>query len=74
MHKAAYRALIKVVSALLIRHGELWGSRELVAAIATDIACNDFGADEIGRLIAPWLIDAAGSEGYMLLPRQERRS
>ena len=72
LHKAAYRALIKVVSALLIRHGELWGSRELVAAIATDIACNDFGADEIGRLIAPWLIDAAGSEGYTLLPRQER--
>jgi hypothetical protein len=72
LHKAAYRALIKVVSALLIRHGELWGSRELVAAIATDIACNDFGADEIGRLIAPWLIDAAGSEGYTLLPRQEQ--
>jgi hypothetical protein len=71
-HKSAYRALIKVVSALLIRHGELWGSRELVAAIATDIACNDVGADEIGRLLAPWLIDAAGSEGYTLLPRQEQ--
>jgi hypothetical protein len=70
--KAAYRALIKVVSALLIRHGELWASRELVAAIATDIACNDFGADEIGRLIAPWLIDAAVSEGYTLLPRQQQ--
>jgi hypothetical protein len=57
---------------LLIRHGELWGSSELVAAIATDIACNDFGADEIGRLIAPWLIDAATAEGYTLLPRQQR--
>ena len=72
LHKAAYRALTKVVCALLIRHGELWGSRELVAAIATDIACNDFGADEIGRLIAPWLTDAAAGEGYTLLPRQER--
>ena len=72
LHKAAYRALLKVVSALAIRHGGLWGSRELVAAIATDIACNDFGADEIGRLIAPWLVDAAGSEGYTLLPPQER--
>ncbi len=72
LHKAAYRALGKVLSALLIRHGGLWGSRELVAAIATDIACNDFGADEIGRLIAPWFIDAARSEGYALLPRQER--
>ncbi len=72
LHKAAYRALIKAVSALLIRHGELWGSRELVASIATDIACNDFGADEIGRLIAPWLIDAAANEGFTLLPRQEQ--
>jgi hypothetical protein len=72
LDKAAYRALIKAMSALLIRHGGLWGSRELVAAIATDIACNDFGADEIGRLIAPWIVDAAGSEGYRLLPRQER--
>ncbi|MEO8564776.1 MAG: hypothetical protein ABI541_00210 [Betaproteobacteria bacterium] len=72
LHKAAYRALIKVVSALLVRHGELWASRELVAAIAADVACNDFGADEIGRLIAPWLIDAAVSEGYTLLPRQQR--
>jgi len=72
LHKAAYRALGKVVAALLIRHGGLWGSRELVAGIATDIACNDFGADEIGRLIAPWLAAAAGSEGYAVLPRQER--
>lgn len=70
--KAAYRALIKVVSALLVRHGELWASRELVAAIAADIACNDFGAEEIGRLIAPWLIEGAVREGYTLLPRQQR--
>ena len=72
LHKAAYRALCRVVSALLVRHGGLWGSRELVAGIATDIACNDFGADEIGRLIGPWLIAAADSEGYTQLPRQER--
>jgi len=72
LHKAAYRALTKVVSALLVRHGELWANRELVAAIAVDIACNDFGADEIGRLIAPWLIEGAVREGYTLLPPQQR--
>ncbi len=71
LHRSAYRALAKVLSALLIRHGGLWGSRDLLAAIATGIACNEFGAEEIGRLIAPWLTDAAGREGYMLLPRQE---
>ncbi len=72
MSKAAYRALARVVSALLVRHGGIWGSREMIAATATDIACNDFGADEIGRMIESWLIDAAKSEGYMLLPRQQR--
>ena len=69
--EAACRALSTVVSALLVRHGRLWGSRELIASLVTDIACNDFGGAEIGRLIEPWLIDAARIEGYSLLPRQE---
>jgi len=69
--EAACRALSTVVSALLVRHGCLWGSRELIASLVTDIACNDFGGAEIGRLIEPWLIDAARIEGYSLLPRQE---
>jgi hypothetical protein len=72
LNRAAYRALTKVVSALLVRHGRVWGGRELVASLATDIACNDCGGDAIGRLIEPWLIEAALSEGYALLPRQGR--
>ena len=70
--EAAYRALSTVVSALLIRHGRVWGSRELIASLVTDMACNHFASEEIGRLIEPWLIDAARSEGYSLLPRQEQ--
>jgi hypothetical protein len=70
--QAAYRALSTVVSALLIRHGLVWGSRQLVEPLVTDMACNHFGSDEIGRLVEPWLIDAAKIEGYSLLPRQER--
>jgi len=70
--EAAYRALSKVVSALLIRHGGIWGSRELIASLVTNIACNHFGSEEIGRLIEPWLMNTAKSEGYSLLPRQER--
>jgi hypothetical protein len=69
---AACRALAKVVSALIVRHSGVWGSRELIASLATNIACNDFGGEEIGRLIEPWLIQAATREGYNLLPRQER--
>ncbi len=70
--EAAYRALATVVSALLIRHGRVWGSRRLLASLVTDMACNHFASEEIGRLIEAWLIDAARSEGYSLLPRQAR--
>jgi hypothetical protein len=53
-----------------VRHGRLWGGPSLIGSLATDIACNDFGAAEIGRLIAPWIAQAAAEEGYRLLPRQ----
>jgi hypothetical protein len=72
LHRSAYRALAKVVSALLVRHGRVWGGRELVSSLATDIACNDCGGDAIGRVIERWFIEAALAEGYALLPRQER--
>ncbi len=70
--EAAYRALSTVVSALLVRHGRVWGSRGLIASLVTDMACNHFGSEEVGRLIEPWLRDAAKTEGYSLLPRQDR--
>ena len=70
--QAAYRALSTVVSALLIRHGSVWGSRQLIASLVTDMACNHFASDEIGQLIEPWMKDAAEIEGYSLLSRQDR--
>ncbi|MEO8739914.1 MAG: hypothetical protein ABI537_09455 [Casimicrobiaceae bacterium] len=72
VERAAYRALVKVVSALLVRHGEAWGGRELVATLAINIACNAIGSEEIGRLIEPWLQQAAHDEGYQRLRRQAR--
>ncbi len=72
IEKAGYRALTRVVSALLVRHGNAWGGRELVATLATNLACNDVGSEAIGRLLDPLLIEAARTEGYRLLPRQER--
>jgi len=72
LRRTACRALARVASALLVRHGRVWGSREMIAALATDIACNELAAAEIGRLIEPWLIEAADAEGYLRLPRQER--
>ena len=32
----------KVVGSLVGRHGGMWGTRELIASIATDLACNDY--------------------------------
>ncbi len=72
LRAAAFRALAKVVGALVGRHGSMWGTRDLVATIATDLACNDYCGEEIGRLIDPWLVDAARHEGYRLLPAQAR--
>jgi len=71
LDKSAYRALARVVSALLVRHGHAWGGPELIAVLATNLACNDFGSEEIGRMLDPCLIAAAANERYTLLPRQE---
>ena len=69
-HKAAYRALARVVSALLVRHGELWGGRALISSLAMLLATNNHASDEIGRLLDSWVPEAANAEGYALLPRQ----
>jgi len=71
LERAAYRALTRVTSAILKRHGRPWGTRELIASIATDVASNDWGSDVIGNAIEPVLLQAARSEGYRLLPAQE---
>ena len=72
LHRAACKALARVVAALLGRHGELWGTTELITEVATNLACNDFGSDEIGRMIDPIVREAALREGYPLLPLQSQ--
>jgi len=69
--RAACAALARVVSALVIRHGRLWGSRELIASLALDMASNDHASREIGRLIEPWMRSAVTELGYRLLPNQD---
>ena len=69
--KIVYRTLARVMSALFATQGHAWGTRELIASMATNMACNDYGSDAIGRTIEPMLLRASRSEGYPLLPRQE---
>jgi len=70
VERAGCRALSRVVRALLSRHGRPWGTREIIAAIATGIACNELGAERIGAVLEPLLDDAASREGLRRVPRQ----
>lgn len=69
---AACRALIRVTLAIRGRHGRRWGDRPLVGSMATDLACNEYGSQAIGRLIEPWVGEACTREGYTRLSPQER--
>lgn len=69
--RAACQALARVVRALYGRHGHSWGTSELIGSLATDLACNDYGSEEIGRLIEPYILEAARCEGYRRLRAQE---
>jgi hypothetical protein len=66
-----YRSLARVMSALFATQGHAWGTRELIVAMAADLACNEYGGDCIGRAIEPLLLRASREQGYPLLPRQE---
>jgi hypothetical protein len=68
--RAALRALSRTVSALLVRHGGVWGNREIVARVAVDLAANARGSDVVGALIEPIVAAAAAKEGYRLLQPQ----
>jgi len=68
----AYEALIRVASAVRAKHGRIWGNANLLASIATGIACNRHVAEIISQLVDTWFRDAAKAEGYQLLPFQER--
>jgi len=70
--KIVYHTLARVMSALYATQGHAWGTREIIATLATDMACNDLGSDSIGQTIEPLLLRAARTEGYKLLPRQPR--
>ena len=70
--RAVFRALARVVGSIVGLHGRVWGTPELIASVATNLACNDFGSEEIGRVIEPGFLEAVRREGYRLLPAQTR--
>ena len=70
--RAAALALVKVIASVLARRGALRGYRELIVALATDLASNALGSEAIGREIDSLLALAADREGYRRLPPQDK--
>jgi hypothetical protein len=70
--RAAYGVLVRLASAILIRHGRLRGEPEFLATLAAELTCNEHGSDLIGRLIEPDVREAAAREGYRVVPAQPR--
>jgi len=72
LKRSAYRALARVMSSLFTTHGRAWGTPELICSVATDLACNDYGSDAVGRVIEPLLRKGIEAEKYEFLPRQDK--
>ncbi len=70
--RAACLALARIVTALQNRHGGPWGTREMIARLATGLACNEAASERIGAELDAVLALAAEREGFRRLQRQER--
>jgi hypothetical protein len=68
--RTTMRALGRVVSAILVRHGRLWGPREVIAQVAAGIATNECAADAIGDILHAPFFEAVRAEGFRILPPQ----
>jgi hypothetical protein len=70
MNVAAYRSLVRVASAIRLQHGRILGEHTFLASLATDLACNDYGAQLIGHFLEPKIHDTAQREGFRQLTTQ----
>lgn len=71
MLRSIYSELGKVANAILIKHGRIIGDQALLVSLVSGFVCNNYGSELIGKMIAPWINNAAESEGYRLLPAQK---
>jgi hypothetical protein len=72
LEAACFAALHKVGTAIIGRHGRFLGDKALLEGLAVTLLCNDFGSEVIGETIQPFVQDAAASEGFQFLPRQDK--
>jgi hypothetical protein len=72
LEATCFAALHKVGTAIIGRHGRFLGDKALLEGLAVTLLCNDFGSEVIGETIQPVVQDAAASEGFQFLPRQDK--
>src|SRR5712675_1062485 len=72
LDRLCFRALSRIATAVTARRGRLFADKELLTDLAVRLVCNDFGSEDIGDAIAPFIRQAALREGYRLLSPQER--
>jgi hypothetical protein len=70
LQRLIFRTLGRILAALYHTHGRGWGTPELIATLATDMASNRYCSEAIGACIEPMLRRAALEEGYERLPLQ----
>jgi len=72
LERAAYRSLARVASAIRLQHGRILGEHTFLASLATDLACNDYGAEVISHFLEPRIHEAAQQQGFRQLPAQAK--
>jgi hypothetical protein len=68
---AALKALARVLRAVYGKFGRVRAASDLVRSVAVDLACNSYASGQIGLLVDQYVHQAAGAEGYRLLPARD---
>jgi len=68
---AAFRALSRICRTLYGKVDNWRTATELAGSVAVDMACNEFCAKRIGRLIDQYILEAVQREHYRLLPNRD---
>src|SRR5450830_416386 len=72
LDEACFDALNRIATAVMGRHGRLFGDNALLTELAVTLVCNDYGSEVIGDAIVPYIHEAVLREGYRPLPPQEK--
>jgi hypothetical protein len=72
LDEACFDALNRIATAVMARHGRLFGDNALLTELAVTLVCNDYGSEVISDAIDPFFQEAVSREGYRPLPRQEK--